>query len=213
MSNQSRATSEHDPRLRALFGVDSLITCFAVGPLVSRRSWLPYAALMGACDGGGFLLGTAFHWSVPDTANVVETAVLVGLGVYRIAIAVFAPRHVEGRWIWVLPFVLSIDNITYGLIDHAWSHSVAVQAIHQLLATSLLSVVGLLASAAVMRAIPGLKMVGGRQGFEFRSLAGRLVPDNRDHERAPRVPGSRAAGCAARVYARSHDRAASHDRR
>jgi hypothetical protein len=53
--------------------------------------------------------------------------------------------------------VLSVDNITYGLIDHAWSHSVAVQAIEQFLATSLLSVVGLLASAAVMRVIPGMK--------------------------------------------------------
>jgi hypothetical protein len=141
-----------------LLGIDSLIACFAVGSLVSRGSWLPYAALMGACDGGGFLLGTAFHWSMPDsTANVVETAVFVGLGVYWLAIAVFAPRLVETRWVWVLPFVLSVDNITYGLIDHAWSHSVAVQAIEQFLATSLLSVVGLLASAAVMRVIPGMK--------------------------------------------------------
>lgn len=141
-----------------LLGIDSLIACFAVGPLVKRRSWLPYAALMGACDGGGFLLGTAFQWSMPDaTASIVETAVFVGLGVYWIAIAVFAPRLVETRWVWVLPFVLSIDNITYGLIDHAWSHSVAVQAIEQFLATSLLSVVGLLASAAVVRVIPGMK--------------------------------------------------------
>lgn len=112
---------------------------------------------MGACDGGGFLLGTTFHWSMPDsTANLVETAVFVGLGLYWLAIAVFAPRLVETRWVWVLPFVLSIDNITYGLIDHAWSHSVAVQAIEQFLATSLLSVIGLLASAAVML-IPGMK--------------------------------------------------------
>ena len=44
-----------------------------------------------------------------------------------------------------------------GLIDHAWSHSVAVQAIEQCLATSVLSVIGLLASAAVMRVIPGMK--------------------------------------------------------
>lgn len=57
-----------------LLGIDSLIACFAVGALVSRRSWLSYAALFGVCDAGGFLLGTAFHWSIPDaTANVVET--------------------------------------------------------------------------------------------------------------------------------------------
>ena len=64
-----------------LLGVDSLIACFAVGTLVSRSSWVAYATLFGVCDAGGFLLGTAFHWSIPDgTANVVETAVLVGLG-------------------------------------------------------------------------------------------------------------------------------------
>jgi hypothetical protein len=141
-----------------LLGVDSLIACFAVGPLVRRRSWLPYALLNGACDGGGFLLGTAFHWSVPDgTASVVETAVFVLLGVYWITIAVLSPKVVGTRWVWILPFVLSIDNISYGLIDHAWSHSVAVQAFQQFLATSVLAGIGLLASAAVMGVIPGLK--------------------------------------------------------
>ena len=53
--------------------------------------------------------------------------------------------------------MLSIDNITFGLIDHAWSSSVAVQAIEQLISSSLLALVGLLASAAVMRAVPGSK--------------------------------------------------------
>ncbi len=141
-----------------LLGIDSLIACFAVGALVSRRSWVSYAALFGVCDAGGFLLGTAFHWSIPDsTANVVETAVLVGLGLYWLGIALYARRIAETRWVWALPFVLSIDNITYGLIDHAWSHSVAVQAIEQLVSSALLAGIGLLASAAVMRVIPGSK--------------------------------------------------------
>jgi uncharacterized membrane protein YhaH (DUF805 family) len=141
-----------------LLGVDSLIACFAVGAIISRRSWLLYATLFGLCDAGGFLLGTAFHWSIPDsTANVVETAVLVGLGVYWLGVALYARRLAETRWVWALPFVLSIDNITFGLIDHAWSSSVAVQAIEQLISSSLLALVGLLASAAVMRAIPGSK--------------------------------------------------------
>jgi hypothetical protein len=139
-----------------LLGIDSLIACFAVGALVSRRSWPAYAALFGVCDAGGFLLGTAFHWSVPDaTANVVETAVLVGLGVYWVAIAVFSRRVAETRWVWALPLALSIDNITYGLIDHAWSSSVAVQAIEQLLSSALLALIGLGLSAAVLRAVPG----------------------------------------------------------
>jgi hypothetical protein len=141
-----------------LLGVDSLIACFAVGTIVNRSSWPLYATLFGVCDAGGFLLGTAFHWSIPDgTANVIETAVLVGLGIYWLGIALYARRIAETRWVWALPFVLSIDNITYGLIDHAWSHSVAVQAIEQLISSALLAGVGLLASAAVMRAIPGSK--------------------------------------------------------
>jgi uncharacterized membrane protein YhaH (DUF805 family) len=147
-----------------LLGVDSLIACFAVGAVVSRRSWLTYATLFGACDAGGFLLGTWLHWSIPDsTANVVETAVLVGVGVYWLGIALYARRLADARWVWALPFVLSIDNITYGLIDHAWSSSVAVQAIEQLISSSLLALIGLLASAAVLHAIPGSK----RQSTSF----------------------------------------------
>lgn len=139
-----------------LLGIDSLIACFAVGALVSRRSWLSYAALFGVCDAGGFLLGTALHWSMPDaTATVVETAVLVGLGVYWVAIAVFSRRVAETRWVWALPFALSIDNITFGLIDHAWSSSVAVQAIEQVVSSALLALLGLALSAAVLRALPG----------------------------------------------------------
>ena len=44
-----------------------------------------------------------------------------GLVVYWLGIALYAHRLAETRWVWALPFVLSIDNITYGLIDHAWS--------------------------------------------------------------------------------------------
>jgi hypothetical protein len=119
-----------------LLGIDSLIACFAVGALVSRRSWLSYAALFGVCDAGGFLLGTALHWSVSEAAaNVVATAVMVGLGVY-----------------W-----LTIDNITYGLIDHAWSSSVAVQATEQLVSSALLALIGLVLSGAVVSAVPKLQ--------------------------------------------------------
>jgi len=141
-----------------LLGIDSLIACFAVGALVSRRSWFAYAALFGVCDAGGFLLGTAFHWSIPDaTANVVETAVLVGLGLYWLGIALYARRLAETRWVWALPFVLSIDNITYGLIDHAWSHSVAVQAFEQAISSALLAGIGLAVSIYATRAIPALQ--------------------------------------------------------
>ncbi|MGH2882666.1 MAG: hypothetical protein ACRDPA_08230 [Solirubrobacteraceae bacterium] len=155
-----------------LLGVDSLIACFAVGTLVSRSSWLAYATLFGVCDAGGFLLGTAFHWSIPDgTANVVETVVLIALGLYWLGIALYAHRLAEARWVWALPFILSIDNITYGLIDHAWSHSVAVQAMEQLVSSALLAGIGLLASAVVMRAIPGRTKESATFAFAFAGAA------------------------------------------
>jgi hypothetical protein len=74
---------------------------------------------------------------------------------YWVGIALYARWIAETRWVRALPFVLSIDNITYGLIDHARSHSVAVQALEQLISSALLAGIGLLASAAVMRGIPG----------------------------------------------------------
>jgi hypothetical protein len=68
---------------------------------------------------------------------------------------VFSRRVAETRWVWALPFALSVDNITYGLIDHAGSSSVAVQAIEQVVSSALLALIGLALSAAVLRAIPG----------------------------------------------------------
>jgi uncharacterized membrane protein YhaH (DUF805 family) len=118
------------------------------------------------------LLGTWLHSSIPDgTANVGETAVLVGLGLYWLGIALYARRLAETRWLWALPFVLSIDNITFGLIDHAWSHSVAVQAIKQLISSSGFALLGLVASAAVLRAIPGSRQRSATFAAAFAGAA------------------------------------------
>ena len=70
-----------------------------------------------------------------------------------------------------IPSVLSIDNVTFGLIDHAWSSSVAVQAVEQLVSSSLLAFVGLLASAAVLRAIPGRKQRSASFAAAFAGAA------------------------------------------
>lgn len=141
-----------------LLGIDSLIACIAVGSIVSRRARLPFAACFGVADAGGFLLGTAFHWSVPDgVATVIETAVLLGLGAYWIAVALLARRATGTQWVWILPLVLSIDNITFGLIDHAWSSSVAVQAVEQAVSSALLGLIGLYVGLAIPRMIPALQ--------------------------------------------------------
>jgi hypothetical protein len=150
-----------------LLGVDSLIACIAVGPIVSRRLFVPFAALFGICDAGGFLLGSALHWSVPASISAMtQTAILVALGVYWIAVAA-APRTAapktaratpvpRSRWLmWVLPFALSIDNIAYGLIGGRGA--ILQQAGQQALSSALLGGMGLAIGLAVASAIPAVR--------------------------------------------------------
>jgi len=151
-----------------LLGIDSLVGCFAVGALVNRRSWLSYSALFGLCDAGGFVVGTAVHWSMPDgTAKLVESTALLVLGIYLLVVAVGVRRVSQTRWlaalpvlIWALPFLLSIDNITYGLIAGHWTDSVLGQAGEQALSSGLLALTGLALSAIVVRAIPQIQTRG-----------------------------------------------------
>jgi hypothetical protein len=139
-----------------LLGVDSLIACIAVGPIMSRRLLVlgSFALLFGVGDGGGYLLGTAFHWSVPDNvSNIVETGFLVILGIYWIALAIYskwaAKQELEqtskARWgVWILPWVLSVDNITYGLVNGIPAHySVWLSAGEQALSSAVQAGIGL----------------------------------------------------------------------
>jgi len=141
-----------------LLGVDSLIACLAVGAVVGRRARLPFAAAFGICDAAGFLLGTAFHWSMPGRVSaLVETGVLVALGLYWLGLSQMTRRAAGTRWVWILPVVLSIDNITFGLISDHWTTSVAGQAGEQALCSAVLALVGLLVSAAAVRLIPAAR--------------------------------------------------------
>jgi hypothetical protein len=115
-----------------LLGTDSLIACIAVGPIISRRIALPFAILFGVGDGGGYLLGTAFHWSVSDSfSTFIQTSVLTVLGLYWISIAIYSKwaakqeqeQTSKAHWaVWALPWVLSVDNITYGLVNGIPAH-------------------------------------------------------------------------------------------
>ena len=100
-----------------LLGIDSLIACIAVGPIISRRWSVPFAALFGICDGGGFLLGSALHWQVPgNVSTVLTTAILVALGIYWIAIAIFARTtqvFSSRSLVWALPFATILMGLVY----------------------------------------------------------------------------------------------------
>jgi hypothetical protein len=128
---------------------------------------LPYGLSYGAGDGIGFLIGTLFHFSVSDTlSEVVETTLLVALGLYWIGIY-FAARKMQGseqlqRWswrgIWVLPVALSIDNLTYGAVTGVPANaSVWTSAGLQALASAGLGLIGLAAGIGLAVLIPALR--------------------------------------------------------
>jgi hypothetical protein len=145
-----------------LLGIDSFIACIAVGPIISRRWYAPFAALFGICDAGGFLLGSAFHWSVSDSvAQIATTSILVLLGFYWIGIAILAKATEAAssrspRLMWILPFALSIDNITYGLAGDG-TGSIFRQASEQLVSSTLLAGIGLAIGLGIARAIPAVR--------------------------------------------------------
>lgn len=138
-----------------LLGTDSLIACIAVGALVSKRSWVPLVVIFGISDGLGTLLGITLHLNVSDTASaIVETAFMAGLGVYWLGVAVMSKRMRGTGWVWLLPWILTIDNITYGTIDHAWSHAAGVQALEAGLSSAIQAGIGIAISVAVAKSVP-----------------------------------------------------------
>ena len=171
-----------------LLGVDSLIACIAVGPIIGRRIAVPFALLFGVGDGGGYLLGTAFHWSISDNlSNVLQTSILVALGLYWIAIAVLskkaatAEQQSRSRWgVWLLPWVLSIDNITFGLVDGVSAHaSVWVSAGEQALSSTVQAGLGLAIGMGIAYAFPAVRrrmaLANGIAGAALIVAAGALL--------------------------------------
>ena len=150
-----------------LLGVDSLIACIAVGPMVSRRMsvLVPFALLFGVGDGGGFLLGSALHWSYPDNLSFLAPTVVAVIGIYWIAVAIVsrkaaaAEENPRARWgIWVLPWLLSLDNITFGVVDGVSNGaSVWASAGEQALSSALQAGIGLAIGIGLAYSIPALR--------------------------------------------------------
>jgi putative Mn2+ efflux pump MntP len=173
-----------------LLGVDSLIACIAVGPIMTRRMVVPLIVLFGIGDGGGFLLGSAFHWSVSDSlSNVLQTVILVALGLYWIALAIYskwaAKQELEqtsrARWaVWILPWALSIDNITFGLVDGVPAHaSVWQSAGEQALSSSVQAAIGLAIGMSLAYLFPVVRrhmaLANGIAGGALIAAAGVLL--------------------------------------
>jgi hypothetical protein len=138
-----------------LLGIDSLIACLAIGALVDRRRWVWLAALFGLADGIGFLIGVGLGWAVISEAasEVIEMGTLVLLGLYLLVVAA-GTAQMTARWaIWVLPFALTVDNLTFGLANEQ-TGSTAGEALAQALSSGLLAYLGLFAAVWLPRVLP-----------------------------------------------------------
>ena len=128
---------------------------------------VPYGISYGVGDGAGYLIGTLLHFSISDTlSSVLETSLLVGLGLYWIGIF-FAARKMQSseqlqkwswRGIWILPVALSLDNLTFGAVTGVPANaSVWTSAGLQALASAGLGLIGLAAGIGLAVLIPALR--------------------------------------------------------
>jgi hypothetical protein len=143
-----------------LLGVDSLIACLAIGPIVAAKWRAPLAALFGIADGAGFLVGTALGWHLSAAiTGGLRSGIMLLFGAYLIIVTASTSR-VAARWpIWVLPFALTLDNLTYGLVgdDDAVTSSPLAQAGLQAVSSAALAMIGLLVAVVLPRVIPQLE--------------------------------------------------------
>lgn len=149
-----------------LLGLDSLIVCLAIGPLVEPRSRLKLAALFGVADGMAFLVGAGLGVRLlsDGASTVLTTGLVVAMGLYLLVVAA-GTRQAAARWpVWVLPIALVFDNLTYGLVgDHA-AGSLFAHAGEQALSSATLALVGLVAGAlipVVQRRADANRVAGG----------------------------------------------------
>jgi hypothetical protein len=155
-----------------LLGVDSLIACIAVSPLVSGRSRLALAALFGVADATVFMIGAGLGWNISATASTgLTTALLVASGLYLLLVAA-GSRQIATWPAWIVPWALTLDNLTFGLTsDHQSAGSLLQQAGTQASSSALLALVGLLAAVAIPRMVPATRrfaanrMAGGALVF------------------------------------------------
>jgi|SRR5215207_4020789 len=150
-----------------LLGIDSLIACLAIGTLVDKDSRLRLAVLFGLADGVVFLIAAGLGWGLfsAGVSEVVEIGSLVALGLYLCVVAA-GTRRAAALWpVWALPFVLTVDNLTFGLAgDH--EGTLLGQASQQMVSSALLAFIGLLVAVwlsgvlPVTRRVPATRVAG-----------------------------------------------------
>lgn len=153
-----------------LLGLDSLIACIVISPLLSRWSHrLLLAALFGLADALGFLIGVGMGAATPlmmsgEMGEILEIGLPAILGIYLIGIAFLgltarqAGAASVGWPVWILPIILALDNFSYGLVGNPAAGSLMQQAFgEQAWSSALLALVGIFVGVAVIRVIPAMQ--------------------------------------------------------
>ena len=110
-----------------------------------KRSRIWLAGLFGLADGVAFLIGAGLGVALlsQGASEVMEIGALVALGLYLLVVAAGTAR-VTARWVvWVLPFALIFDNLTYGVAGEQQG-AVLGDALAQATSSALLAFAGLL---------------------------------------------------------------------
>jgi manganese efflux pump family protein len=100
-----------------VLSLDSFIVAVALSPLIrSPASRWRLATLFGICDGLAVLVGSglnssALSFHVPE--RVVAFFIIV-FGVYFLVAAQWNQFRVRPRLVYILPVLMSVDNLAYG---------------------------------------------------------------------------------------------------
>ena len=124
---------------------DSLVVAAAVAQLfTSISSRLLLVVLFGACDGAAVLVGAGLGWRLSTTwSDQVVLSLLALYGLYVLAVARWGWRAVSRGPAWVLPIMMSLDNLAYGVKAHNLGPALGHQAVVLGLSSSLLAALGL----------------------------------------------------------------------
>jgi putative Mn2+ efflux pump MntP len=140
-------------------GLDSLIVSAAVAPLLkSSHVRLLLAVLFGLFDGIGSLIGSEVGWRLSaDLSTYAEVGLVLLYAVYVLALAAWGSRNPVSWPVWIMPALLSVDNLFAGRVAGAGGLPVGLVVLYLGLSSCAMSVLGLLLGGLISKARGGIR--------------------------------------------------------